>query len=239
MGCVQHPIGSRQKLMSIESAAGNESAGTTVEGLCEQIDALSQRVTDLEQENERKDERISELENVVDEQDAIIDALRKSKGHTQDRIDDLQDDIERVEERSEGQTPVDTDGDHEPSGSPLCQLTNLPQHMAEEQLSSNKLRARFIGKDVRQYGDMRKGEIVLDSATIRKVLSAKEDREVRWNTVYRVMEYLDEFGKQDSKLKEGRTKIVCFDPNRVGEYGNSVRNPSDLTTVVSGIGGTS
>lgn len=67
-----------------------ETDDCTLEGIHAQLNALTDRVAELEDELERKDDRIDELESTVDRQDALLEALRRKTGGTREMVSELQ-----------------------------------------------------------------------------------------------------------------------------------------------------
>lgn len=79
--------------INIDTKATSDSTkidDCTLEGLHEQLDALTDRVAELEDELERKDNRIDELESTVDRQEALLEALRRKAGGTREMVTELQ-----------------------------------------------------------------------------------------------------------------------------------------------------
>lgn len=236
--------------MSTNTQADNRTVGQGGEELHEQIQRLTERVERVEADNaelrdelERAEAERDDLREHVEEQDETIDELRDradraedSRGHIISDIVDVEGRIEDLEGRFEGKTPTFEGGESSSPDlytpeSPLEQITNLPEHMVDKELSSNQERARFIARDVADYGDMRLGEWVLSTGDIRKVLAAKEGRTIHWQTVKRVVEFLDDLGGEDVRVKDKHGTIVCFDPEAAKRYGTQ---QDDLTPVVSG-----
>ena len=196
-------------------------------------EAVLSRVEELESKVEAQGERIENLEAENKELRGTVEALSQGNSHAHERIDDI--------ESGEGASSAPEGGvkagetslkaaENPPKAeelTPLGEIVNLPEWMADEQLSSNQQRARFVAKDIRQYGDMRLGDLVISSGDIRKVLSAKEQGSVHWQTVKRVIEYLDGMGKDVTRVKDKHGTIVCFDPEAVDRWG-------ETHTVVSG-----
>lgn len=210
--------------MSTERATGNQSTGTTEAELVERMEALESKV-------EAQGERIDELEAENQELRKRVDSAKESRGHIISDIVEIETEIESREAADSGleaggQTGENAlkAGENPPKAkdlTPLGEIVNLPEWMADEQLSSNQQRARFVAKDIKQYGDMRLGDLVISSGDIRKVLSAKEQGSVHWQTVKRVIEYLDGMGKDVTKVKDRHGTIVCFDPEAVDRWGET------------------
>lgn len=98
--------------------------------------------------------------------------------------------------------------------------------MAQNELSANQERARFIAMDVHDHGTKAPAGYVIDSSTIR-IIAAKEDDRPHTQTVARIIEFLDDLRKGTTELKErqGR-KIVIINPDaakRLSEAKNHAR----------------
>jgi cell division protein FtsB len=199
---------------------------------------LLTRIEKIEAENERLHNRVTALEqqseNIENGKDYAHDRIDESS----DRLDDASDqrknlfsrvhDLETVFRNEEtGIEPGALDSDtHVPNTpdesrkiSPLAQLTNLPEHVAEEELTANQQRARFVAKDVRDYADKTPKGYVLDSAAISRVLTVRDGESPHTETVSRVMDFLDQLGKDGvtTKLHKGR-RIAVFDPDATNRY---------------------
>ncbi|WP_122091395.1 hypothetical protein [Halalkalicoccus subterraneus] len=62
----------------------------TLDTVCDRLEALTDRVEELETQLEHKDERIEELEDTVQHQDAFLDAVRRRAGETREMVTELQ-----------------------------------------------------------------------------------------------------------------------------------------------------
>jgi myosin heavy subunit len=206
--------------------------------------ALKERVAEVETENDRLRDRVDELEHRVDKNENSTD-------YAHDRIDESDDDHERANDQRKNLfsrvhdletvvgsedtvTASDTLGTDEGSdtASPLAQLTNLPEHVATEQLSANQQRARFVATDVLDYADTTPKGYVVDSATISKVLAVRDGESPHTETVSRTMDFLDGFGKSEveTRMHKGR-RIAVFDAEAAKRYGNGTIDPSQCGVI--------
>jgi uncharacterized protein YdcH (DUF465 family) len=206
--------------------------------------ALKERVTEVEAENDRLRDRVDELEHRVEK-------AENSTDYAHDRIDESANDRERatdqrknlfarvhdLETRAGTEDTVTTpDGcdtsDGNDTTSPLAQLTNLPEHVAEEQLTANQQRARFVAKDVLDYADTTPKGYVVDSAAIARVLSVRDGESPHTETVSRTMDFLDGFGKSEveTKMHKGR-RIAVFDEQAAQRYGTGTIGPSQCGVI--------
>lgn len=207
-------------MVDTERAISNQSIdGTTDAEILERLDKL-------EAENERLRETVESQQKQIDELQDRADSAEQSRGHIISDIVDVESEIEEIEfgestpSSAKGGVQATTNAENIRKFSPLGQTVSLPEH-AVDSLTENQERARFVARDIQQYADMRLGELVISSGDIRKVLSAKEETSIHWQTVSRVIEYLDTMGKKDTEVKDKHGTIVCFDPEAVAEWSRS------------------
>lgn len=182
-----------------------------------------QRLKEAEAERDELRERLNEAETKQA-------GFGKAISSNQNRIEDLEarvkDATPRVEPDKEGSEGTKT------GESPLEQITNLPEHTAEEQLHENQQRARFVAKDVLDYADNAPKGFVVDSGTVSKVLAARDGESPHTQTVSRVMDFLDDFGQDDVtvKIHKGR-RIAVFDKTAAKRFGNQQVDPSQCGVI--------
>jgi uncharacterized coiled-coil protein SlyX len=212
--------------------------------------ALKDRLAEVEAENDRLRDRVDKLEHRVEK-------AENSTDYAHDRIDEANGNHERatdqrknlfarvhdLETRAGTEDTVTTpDGcdtsDGNDTASPLAQLTNLPEHVAEEQLTANQQRARFVAKDVLDYADTTPKGYVVDSATVSKVLAVRDGESPHTETVSRTMDFLDGFGKSEveTKMHKGR-RIAVFDEQAAKRYGSGTIDPSQCGVIRARGGG--
>ncbi|KTG30330.1 hypothetical protein [Haloferax profundi] len=208
----------------------------SIEDLAARIDDLEDRVDSLETDNQQ-------LEETVEAQAAIIDSQREQLTQYEDRVQELEtklasatDHRKHLQQRLHALESTDntTTEDNEPT-SPLHQLIRLPSK-AVSKLTANQERARFIAKDIKEYATKVPAGFALDSSTIRTVLHAKEGRTPHTQTVTRVMDFLDDLGKEAVKIVKRRgTKRVIFSEHAVSELARtSPQSSRSITDVVMG-----
>lgn len=218
--------------MERDTSTGSKTTGTTDDALCERLEALEATVDSLQDTIEEQRQTIEEQQETIDEQEERIDRLEKSRGHIIEDLVELETEIEDIEPAASANSTVEARGQaaantgNVDNFSPLGQTVSLPEH-AVDSLTENQERARFIARDIQQYADMRLGELVISSGDIRKVLSAKEEKSIHWETVSRVIEFLDTMGKEDTEVKDKHGTIVCFDPESVKKWSHS---PNSVVT---------
>lgn len=67
--------------------------------------------------------------------------------------------------------------------------------------------------DVRDYAEKVPAGLVIDSSTVKKVITAAEGKRPHTQTVTRVMDFLADMGKDGVELTKRRgKKLVVFDP---------------------------
>jgi len=233
-----------------------EAQTPTVETLAEQVAHLQERVSTLEAETEQKDARIADLETEVNtledtvaDQQARLEAVsRKLAHHT--------DEIERVESEAtaapaaagpgnaDGDTREEEEAEAEQTAAPrtpLEQVVGLPESLADEELTANQERARFIAQDVRDYAERVPAGFAIPSTDLRKVLKAKDEATPHTQTVARVMDFLDELGGEEVTLVKRRgTKRIAFSEDaveRLTEFADRAQARTDTADPSTGSDG--
>ena len=180
------------------------------------VEQLIATVKELQETVEQQADRIDELET----------ELADHKDHTGREFADVRARITETENRqtqpgSEDETPVDEkEAGSQTSQTPLERICALPEHIADRELTANQKRARFIARDVRDYAEKAPAGLVIDSRAIKRVLTASEGKRPHTQTVARVMDFLDELGKQDIHQKKRRgKKLIVVDPAAADRYG--------------------
>ncbi|RDZ35284.1 MULTISPECIES: hypothetical protein [Haloferax] len=191
---------------------------SSIEDLAARIDELEERVDALETDTQQ-------LEETVEAQAQTIASQREALTQYETRADDLEakldaasDHRKHLQQRLYAVESADTPTDESNTRrSPLQQLIRLPSQ-ALSKLTANQERARFIAKDIREYATNVPAGFALDSSTIRTVLHAKEGQTPHTQTVSRVMDFLDDLGKEGVKIVKRRgTKRVIFTERAVSE----------------------
>lgn len=186
-----------------------------VDQLISVVNELTERVTELERENERLQTEVEQLRDDRADSDARLSAVSDGLSHAHERIDEIEDDIDSVEQGSVDTTGGQTGGDAiDQSETPLEQIIRVPEHMAEDSLSANQERARFVASGIHEYSRSVPAGRAIKSSEIRKVLSAGEGEgeRVYTETVSRVIDFLTELGKDDVQIREtrGGERVVVF-----------------------------
>lgn len=185
---------------------------------------LLAQIEDLKETVEHQQDQIDNQQNEIDELTEQLDKAEQSRGHIIQDIVDMETEIEETRSidspDAKGGVQAGENRENIRKFSPLGQTVSLPEH-AVDSLTENQERARFVARDIQQYADMRLGELVISSGDIRKVLSAKEETSIHWQTVSRVVDFLDSMGKEDTEVKNKHGTIVCFDPDAVAQWSQS------------------
>jgi len=169
------------------------------------------------------DEIVSNFAEIVREQQKQIDQL---KDELQQTRREAAEDRKRLTELEEAREPDSIDdnpkgSDVEESApdadSSLEDVIRLPEHVAEDSLSKNQERARFVAKDIVDYSTSVPAGRVIRSSEIRRVLRAGEDSTIHTETVSRVMDFLDRLGEDDVRIKESQSgeRVVVFEDDLV------------------------
>lgn len=165
--------------------------------------------------------RIDELESTVDE---LYSELAEHQQYDGKRHAEANQRITEIEEADDGNdTPgghadetgsQDAENDEQPQ-TPLEQICSLPQELAQEELTANQQRARFVAKDIDDYGKSVPAGVRIDTSDMKRVLQAASDEgeQIYRTTVKRVMDFLDRFGEDEVtvKKKRGRRFVIVSD----------------------------
>ena len=180
------------------------------------VEQLIATVEDLQETVKQQADRIDELET----------ELAEHKDHTGREFADVRARITEAENRQMQPDSADAtpEVDEAKTGSqtsqtPLERICSLPEHVANRELTTNQERARFIARDIRDYAEKAPAGLVVDSRAIKRVLTASEGKRPHTQTVARVMNFLEELGKEDVQLKKRRgKKLVVLDPEAATRY---------------------
>ena len=188
------------------------------ETIDERVEQETQDLRDeLQGEREKRrraEDRLADLEDDVDEHDDRLDDV-------DDRIDSvdkkrryLNEDFARLESRLEdGDLADDADSGAAPDvprETPLEDVVALPEHVADQSLSKQDKRARFIAMDARDFGDKCPAGRIVTAGRLGRTLAAGLDVDPHPETVRRVMRRLDSLGKDTTTLRKrnGEKRII-------------------------------
>lgn len=205
----------------------HDESSTVTQG---DFEALVERVEELEDEVERKDERIDELEEQLSEQQS---ESARERAEIKQRVTALESEDEEPDSPDVSPTPEAEETTLHKPETPLEEVVQLPEHLAEENLSANQQRARFVAKDIHEYSRSVPAGRVIKSSELRRVLTASEEGRVHTETVSRVISFLDDLGQESVQLRETQAgeRVVVFTEEivkRIVAYHNTNH------TVVSG-----
>lgn len=140
------------------------------------------------------------------------DESAKERAKIKQRVHALEENDEEAGSVDENPTPEDEKTAlHEPE-TPLEEVVQIPEHSAEENLSANQKRARFVARDVDDYTKSVPAGKAITSGELRRVLTAREESKVHTETVDRVISFLDDLGKDSVKVRETQAgeRVVVF-----------------------------
>lgn len=206
------------------------SHDTADESLVELVHDLQERVKDLEAENDRLQERVDELETGLE--DTRSHAARE-RAEICGRVHDLEEAATEPDSPAANPTPdaekPGSTGLSQPE-SPLEQIVALPEHMADDQLSANPQRARFVARDIRDYAESVPAGWSIASPDLRRILRAA-DESAHAQTVKRVMQVLDDLGGDDVEVVKKRgTRRVVFTDELVARLQRLHDEPHDVVS---------
>jgi len=179
-----------------------------VEGMADQLEETEQDAAQARERARKAEAKVEELETELSQH---REESAKERANTKKRVTELE---EAEDGDSGGDTPTPNGGNpsiQEPE-TPLEEVVQLPEHLAEENLSRNQERARFVARDVHQYARSVPAGRALKSSELRRVLAASEDGSIHTETVSRVIDFLTELGKEEVNLREtqGGERVVVF-----------------------------
>ncbi|QOS12723.1 uncharacterized protein HfgLR_12970 [Haloferax gibbonsii] len=209
---------------------------TSIEDLAARIDELEERVDELEADTQQLEDTVEAQAKTIASQREELSQYKTRTEELEAQLDAASDHRKHLQQRLYAVESQDTPTDETTTSSPLQQLIRLPSK-ALSNLTANQERARFIAKDIREYATNVPAGFALDSSTIRTVLHAKEGRTPHTQTVSRVMDFLDDLGKEGVKIVKRRgTKRVIFTEHVVSELAETAPSSgkSSITDVVMG-----
>lgn len=198
----------------------SEQFADVVKGMADTIGELQEENDQLQSENDELDEENDELHEEVDRLEKELADQReesaKDRANIRQRITEVEEKAEDT--ASEGESAgVQSDRttrqnpNYEPETA-LEDIVQLPSHVADESLSANQERSRFVAKDVHQYSRSVPAGRAIKSSEVRRILAASEEGNVHTQTVSRVLGMLDDLGEDEVEIKERRDgeRVVIF-----------------------------
>jgi len=197
-----------------------ESFTKAIDAPEEAIEPFAELVGDMAQTIEQQSEELSALREEKRELEGELKEERetRAKEAAQDRkrVTEVEERLDSVEEGGSSDTnPTPEAGKttiQEPE-TPLEEIIRVPEHSVQEHLRANHQRARFVAKDVHEYTRSVPAGRVIKSSELRRVLSAHEEgATIHTQTVSRVIERLDDLGKESVKVRETQEgeRVVVF-----------------------------
>lgn len=201
---VVESTGTPREASLIENVPDDNPLKPVVAGLLGRIDQLEGRVDALSAGNENTNDEIAEIEDDTEK-------IQHSTEYAHERIDRLEYDSDGPDPSppSNGSSESPTDGP-----TPLEQITNIPEHLAADELTENQQRARFVASDITDYATSSPKGYTISSSTIAKVLTVRDDGTPHTQTVSRVMDFLTELGKEDVYLTRHKGKKLAVFENK-------------------------
>ncbi len=194
---LEETVSEQQDTLAEQQETIDEQA-TTIEEQDERIDALEEELASYRTENERDKADIRSTVTDADEQSSVnlnvIDKLNT-------KMKEITGELKRVNG----------------GRSSLEQIVRLPDAIATEALSKNQLRSRAIVSEIKSVKSKTamKGRKVIDSRAIRDKLRETYSK-AHHQTVSRVMEFIEEMGGNDVRLKQGKKrKKLVFEPELI------------------------
>jgi chromosome segregation ATPase len=197
-----------------------------VEGMAHQLDETAQEAVQARERAREAEARVEELEAELKEE---RETRAKESAQDRKRITEVEERLDSVEEGGSPDTNPTPQGQEttiqEPE-TPLEDIIRVPEHSVQEHLRANHQRARFIAKDIHEYSRSVPAGRAIKSSELRRVLSASEEGGIHTQTVSRVIERLDDLGKESVKVRETQEgeRVVVFTDDfvkRVVAYHNS------------------
>jgi hypothetical protein len=204
-----------------------------MEGMAHQLDETAQKAAQARERAREAEAKVEELETELKEE---RETRAKESAEDRQRIHRVEERITSVEEADSGDTKPTPEAEetaiHKPETA-LEEVAQLPEHVAEENLSANQQRARFVAKDVHEYTRSVPAGRVIKSSELRRVLSAGEEGRVYTETVSRVIQFLEELGQDSVEVNETREgeRVVVFSDEFVKRV---VASKNQSNTVVAG-----
>ena len=187
------------------------------------------RVEDLESRVEGLESRVEDHEEELDRQGNLLEITIEKRKDLRERVNELKRKVEKGTDE-EGET-----GHYIRPETPLEDLVQLPQEIAEANLTANQQRMKFVAEGVHEYASKVPAGRALPWSDLKRVMAAGEDGKTYNTNVGRVMDFFDEFGKEDVEIvdrKDGQ-KTVVFDDDlvkRIVAYHNQTAQSNTVVT---------
>jgi len=175
-----------------------ETLVDTVTAALDSLGAEEEVIGEIEEQGEQTaaaaEEEIGQLKEKVetegDRRGAEIEGVHNRISRVEGKIDEA------------NPTPSAEETDTQQPETSLETICALPEDAVESNLTANQQRARFVAKDIGDYGRKVPAGIAIKSSEIRRVLCAAEEGKTHTQTVSRVMDFLDRFGDDEVKIRK-------------------------------------
>jgi len=185
---------------------------------------LADIVEETAQQSKENGERIeNNTETIEDEKDrrsAEIEGCHNRLSRLDDKID------EEPDSPTTNPTPDGSKTTIQEPETALEDVASIPEHLVDDSLTANQRRARFVAIDVEEYSRSVPAGRAIKSSELRRILSAGTDETIYNQTVSRVIDYLDELGGDDVKIRETRSgeRAVIFEDDLVERLNHHIGN---------------
>jgi hypothetical protein len=179
----------------------------------EDVADLRGDVAEMREDVDRSSKDVADVRSDVKETREDVDRVWKEVADTNGRVSDLEEEKTDTDDCEASESDSSTDDPNSKSGesTPLEQITSLPEHVADDNLTKNQQRARSVAMNIETYGRSCPAGVSLPFSRLRDVLTAQEDSRAHYQTVRRVAEFLSEFGSDGVDITEtrgGKTVVV-------------------------------
>lgn len=158
--------------------------------------------------------RVDRLETEVKVQASNTKGAHSRISKLSERVNDVEAQNQETEVHPDPANPTQEaaeQGSHA-GETPLETVVSLPEDVANRELKPTQKRARFVAKDLADYGTKVPAGIRIDSQDMRRVLNAAADdgQTIYRTQVRRVMDLLDDLGREDVEIRKRRRTFVIF-----------------------------
>lgn len=155
----------------------------------ETIDALQGTIDDLTEQTDLVESRVDGVCNSLDD---VEDDLKQARLTSERKHADLAQRLSKLEETLDLDA-VNLNLDDIDDDAPVIErFASLPTSVKESELSTSTARATIVYENFTDWGDYTPEGYVIDSSSLKRLLSTALDEELEWSQVYRVMEAFDE-----------------------------------------------
>jgi uncharacterized coiled-coil protein SlyX len=210
--------------MSQSHPSRQDCTDVSTDNLTSIVEQLVDRVADLEQTVEEQQATIEELEQTVEEQQATIEELEQTVEQTSNnasgahaRINSVEDRLEDVEEGDITDETPTPQADTNASTEPLTPIERLSESGDSTDVTTNVTasvrRAVTLFENLPDWGSSTpKGRVLKPSDRPKQLLEAATDESLAWTQYYRAAEALERLSKGAvtffQHAKHGKTVVL-------------------------------